>query len=44
MKTEGDRVRIFLRSQLTGAGVQGDGTLEGNEEALSIFNDYRLVA
>jgi hypothetical protein len=33
-KGPGDRITIGLRMQLTGAGVQGDGTLEGNEEAL----------
>jgi N4-gp56 family major capsid protein len=39
MKSEGDRVRVGLRVQLSGAGVAGDGTLEGNEEALSIYHD-----
>lgn len=39
MKEEGDRVRVGLRMQLTGSGVSGDGTLEGNEEALSIYHD-----
>lgn len=39
MKSEGDRVRVNLRMQLSGAGVSGDGTLEGNEEALSIYTD-----
>ena len=38
-KSEGDRIRIGLRMQLTGAGIQGDGTLEGNEEALSVYHD-----
>ena len=33
----GDRVRIAIRSQLTGAGIQGDNTLEGNEESLETF-------
>ena len=32
-KSAGDRIRIILRMQLTGVGVQGDNTLEGNEEA-----------
>lgn len=35
----GDNVTFGLRAQLTGAGVQGDGTLEGNEEALVTYND-----
>lgn len=44
MKTEmqkdaGDRVRIGLRMQLTGAGIAGDSTLEGNEEALVTYSD-----
>lgn len=38
-KYAGDRIRVGLRMQLTGAGVQGDGTLEGQEEALSFFSD-----
>ena len=33
----GDRIRVGIRSQLRGAGVEGDGTLEGNEEALETF-------
>ena len=33
----GDRVRIAIRSQLSGAGIQGDNTLEGNEESLETF-------
>lgn len=39
MKEEGDRVRVGLRVQLDGAGIQGDGTLEGQEEALEIYHD-----
>lgn len=39
MKSEGDRVRVGLRMQLTGAGIDGDGTLEGQEEALAIYHD-----
>jgi N4-gp56 family major capsid protein len=38
-KGAGDRVRVGLRMLLSGAGVQGDGTLEGNEEALTTYND-----
>jgi N4-gp56 family major capsid protein len=33
----GDRIRVGIRSQLTGAGIEGDATLEGNEEALETF-------
>jgi N4-gp56 family major capsid protein len=38
-KDAGDRIRITLRMQLNGDGVQGDSTLEGNEEALSTYTD-----
>ncbi len=38
-KGAGDRVRFGLRMQLTGDGVQGDATLEGNEEALTTYYD-----
>lgn len=38
-KGKGDRVRFNLRMQLTGPGISGDGTLEGNEEALAIHTD-----
>lgn len=38
-KDAGDRIRIGLRMQLSGRGVTGDSTLEGNEEALSTYND-----
>lgn len=33
----GDRIRVGIRSQMTGGGVQGDNTLEGNEEPLETF-------
>lgn len=39
LKDAGDRVRCGLRVQLEGSGIQGDGTLEGNEEALDIYHD-----
>lgn len=42
-KSAGDRVTVGLRIQLTGGGVQGDGTLEGNEEALTLYNDLLLI-
>jgi len=38
-KDAGDRVRQGLRMQLSGAGIQGDATLEGNEEALATHHD-----
>lgn len=38
-KQAGDRIRVGLRMQLSGAGVEGDGTLEGNEEALTFYSD-----
>lgn len=38
-KDAGDRIRFGLRMQLQGDGVKGDGTLEGNEEALTTFYD-----
>ncbi len=43
MKEAGDRVTVGLRAQLTGAGVSGDGTLEGNEEALATYGDTLLI-
>lgn len=42
-KGPGDRIRSILRVQLNGAGVQGDGTLEGQEEALSTYTDDVLI-
>lgn len=42
-KSAGDRVTVGLRMQLTGAGVAGDSTLEGNEEALSTYNDNIFI-
>lgn len=38
-KGAGDRITIGLRAQLTGAGVQGDATQEGAEEALATYSD-----
>lgn len=38
-KSPGDRIRIPLRRLLNGAGIQGDGTLEGNEEKITYFSD-----
>jgi len=42
-KGAGDRVRTILRMQLNGAGVQGDGTQEGNEEALITHTDDLII-
>lgn len=42
-KSAGDRIRAGLRMQLSGAGVSGDGTLEGNEEALVTYSDDLLI-
>lgn len=42
-KSAGDRVTFGLRLQLVGAGVQGDNTLEGNEEALTTYNDTIII-
>lgn len=42
-KGPGDRVRVTLRMQLTGDGIQGDGTLEGNEESLTTYTDDFLI-
>lgn len=42
-KGAGDRVTVTLRMQLTGDGVLGDGTLEGNEEALTTYTDNLFI-
>lgn len=42
-KSAGDRIRCILRMQLTGSGIQGDSTLEGNEEALITHTDDLLI-
>lgn len=42
-KSAGDRIRCILRMQLTGAGVQGDNTQEGFEEALVTYTDDILI-
>lgn len=38
-KGPGDRIRIPLRRLLSAAGVQGDATLEGQEERITYFSD-----
>jgi N4-gp56 family major capsid protein len=42
-KSPGDRITVGLRMQLTADGVSGDGTLEGNEEALTTYSDNVLI-
>lgn len=42
-KEGGDRIRQGIRSQLTGGGVSGDDTLEGNEESLETFYQDVLI-
>jgi N4-gp56 family major capsid protein len=42
-KGSGDRIRYQLRMQLSGAGVQGDSTQEGSEEALTVYTDDVLI-
>lgn len=43
-KSAGDRIHLALITELTGAGVTGDGLLEGNEEALSQYECPITVA
>lgn len=42
-KGPGDRIRVGLRMLLTGAGIQGDNTLEGEEESLVTYFDDLLI-
>lgn len=42
-KGPGDRITVPLRMQLTALGVQGDSTLEGNEEALQVYTDNLYI-
>lgn len=42
-KKSGDTVKVTLFSKLQGQGTDGDATLEGNEEAMSPFQDTLLV-
>lgn len=42
-KSAGDQITFGLRMQLTGDGVAGDGTLEGNEEALITYSDAIVI-
>jgi N4-gp56 family major capsid protein len=43
-KQAGDRIHLALIAELSGAGVTGDGLLEGNEEALSQYECPITVA
>lgn len=42
-KGPGDRVTFGIRQQLSGAGIAGDGTLEGNEEALITYTQNLII-
>lgn len=42
-KSAGDKITYGLRMQLIAAGIQGDGTLEGNEESLVTYSDAILI-
>ena len=42
-KSAGDRITCGLRMQLSGAGVGGDDTLEGQEEALTTYSQNVLI-
>lgn len=42
-KEAGDTIYTGLRVLLTGAGVQGDDTLEGSEEALTTYRDTTVI-
>lgn len=39
----GDQVKYSLRMQLSGNGVSGDNTLDGNEEALTLYQDSIVI-
>ena len=42
-KGAGDKITFGLRTQLAGAGIQGDATLEGNEEALATYSESVVI-
>ena len=42
-KSAGDTINYGLRMQLQGTGIQGDGTLQGLEEALTTYADKVLL-
>lgn len=42
-KSAGDQITYGLIMQLNGAGIAGDNSLEGNEEALTTYSDSILI-
>lgn len=42
-KSSGDKITFALRMQMSGTGVSGDSTLEGQEEALSTYTDSLII-
>lgn len=42
-KSAGDKITVGLRMQLSGAGIEGDATLEGQEESLTTYDDSLLI-
>lgn len=42
-KQKGDTITMGLAMKLTGAGVSGDNTLEGNEEEMTFYDFYMQV-
>lgn len=42
-KNSGDTVKYHLGAKLSGAGITGDSTLEGNEESLTFYHDSLIV-
>jgi len=42
-KDAGDRITCGLRMLLSGDGIEGDATLEGNEEALTTYSDNIFI-
>lgn len=42
-KDAGDKITFGLRRLLTGSGIQGDDTLEGNEESLVTYSDSVFI-
>jgi len=42
-KGPGDKITVGLRMQLSGDGISGDETLEGNEEQLTVYTDAVLI-
>ena len=42
-RNAGDNITVGLNVQLQGDGVQGDATLEGNEESLEFYDDNLVI-